>query len=207
MTLPRGTRILSSPGQIEAVSSPLRIEVLEHLRLAGPASVADLGRLMGRSATALHYHVNRLRSAGLLREAGRRAAGKRKESVYRLAAERFAVLGRPSSPGSLRIAARTLGATLRLAHREASRALLTGLAGGHGPNRNFHTRRLRAPLSAAARGRVNRLLDELERIFFRELKRQARRARGRGPGAPPAGIAALTFLLAPASGTRKEAPR
>jgi len=197
--LPPGTRRLSRPREIEAVASPLRIEVLEHLRHAGTASVADLARLSGRRPTVLHYHVNLLHRAGLLRLAGRRPSGKRSEALFALAAERFAVVGRSESPGSVRSAVRTLGATLRLAQREAAAAMLSGRGGGAGRRRALHARRLRAPLSSEARARVNRLLDELEAVFRDEVKRWARARSGPAAALPEEGeVLALTFVLAPA---------
>jgi DNA-binding Lrp family transcriptional regulator len=190
MKLPPGTRVLRSPEAIELVSSPLRLELLEHLRQAGQASTADLARLMGRPATALHYHVKRLWQAGLLRAAGRRPAGKRGEALYALSAVRFAVI--PTTTVSRRAVVRTLGATLRLAQREAGRALHTEDARGSGPTRNLHIRRLRAPLGEAAQAEVNRLLDSLERLFEREMRRGARERTHGGEAL------SLTFVLAPA---------
>ena len=88
--------------------------------------MAELARLMGRSPTLLHYHVKLLAAAGLVRAAGRRAAGRRGEALYAGTAERFAVAGSPGDRVTLAAALRTLGAVLRLAQCEAARALLSG---------------------------------------------------------------------------------
>jgi hypothetical protein len=201
MLLPRGTRRLSSARELEAVTSPLRQEVLEQVAHAGEASVADLARLMGRRPTALHYHVKLLHRAGLLRSAGRRPSGKRSETLYALSAPRFAVVGRISTPVLLRAAVRTLGASLRLTEREAAKAIHGGKIVGSGGRRNFYVRRHRARLTPASQVRVNRLLDQLEAVFGREMKRNVR-ARA-GPGRPPAEpttdeVFTLTLVLAPA---------
>src|SRR5258707_1215849 len=108
--LPPGTLALSTPRQMEALASPLRLEMLENLRHAGQASVADLARLAGRPATALHYHVGLLHKAGLLVLAGRRKAGKRGEAVYALAAERIAIVASLKRPASVRAGIAAVGA-------------------------------------------------------------------------------------------------
>ncbi len=207
MRLSPGTRPLRSRREREAVASPLRVEILEHLAHAGKASVAELARLMARSPTLLHYHVKLLAAAGLVRAAGRRAAGRRGETLYAVTAERFAVAGSPGDRVTLAAALRTLGAVLRLAQREVSRALLSGRVVPRGVRRDLHARRLRAPLSSEARARLNRLLDEIEALFEAELKRRVREARRNpdpDPGLAAAEIAALTFVLAPAAGPKKE---
>ena len=197
MTLPPGTRLLTSAREIDAVSSPLRVEILEHLRQAGASSVADLARLMGRQATAIHYHLKMLHAAGIVVVADRRRSGKRLVALYRLAAERFAVAGRLKEKRSVGHALRTLGATLRLAQRESSRALRGGAVCPDGPARDFHSRRLRAPLPAAALQRVNALLDELESVFVSAVKQHARKERDRHETAGD--VLSLTFVLTPAA--------
>jgi DNA-binding transcriptional ArsR family regulator len=195
MKLPPGTRRLTTARQIDAVGSPLRQEILEHLSHTGPAAVADLARLMGRRPTVLHYHVNLLRGAGLIQVAARRRSGRRTEALYRLAARRFAVLGRAGADPSDEGVASTLGATLRLAQRDAIRAIRVAQVAGDGPGRNLHMRRHRAPLTAASLREVNRLLDRLERIFVADVKSRIRR----GSADPDRQIVALTLLLSPAA--------
>lgn len=197
MKLPRGVLLLTSARRVEAISSPLRVEIVEHLSQAEPSSVADLARLMGRPATALHYHVNLLHRAGILRVAGRRAAGKRSEALFEPAAKGFAVAARPGKERSLGEALRTLGATLRLAQREAARAMRRARVRGAGPQRNLHSRRLRAPLPAAALRRVNRLLHELESVFRGAVKKDLGR-RAAGVQRSAAEVMSLTFVLTPA---------
>ncbi len=191
MRLPPGTKRLVSKRELEAVTSPVRQEVLEQLDHRGPASVAELARRTGRRTTALHYHVKLLHRAGLLRLAGRRPSGSRTEALYALAAPRFAVAGAAASPAVLRSAVRTIGASLRLAQREAAAAILSGDVGAFGRARAFHSRRHRGSLSAAALARVNRLLDEIASLFEAENRRSASASE----------VFAVTFVLSP-SGRR-----
>jgi DNA-binding transcriptional ArsR family regulator len=203
--LPPGAKLLTTPRQVAAVASPLRIEILEHLELAGRSSVADLAALMGRPATALHYHLNVLHAAGIVRVAGQRRAGRRNESLFQLAAPAFAVPGKPRDRRSVADATRTVGATLRLAQRESARALGAGRGQHEGPLRTLHSRRMRAPLSPASLRRANRLLDELEALFAHAVKERlgggsTREPRGRS--APAGEMVSLTFVLTPAGAGR-----
>lgn len=211
MAFLHGIKVLTAPRQVEAISSPLRMEILEHLLQAGPSSVADLARLMGRPATAIHYHVSVLRGAGIVRVAGRRRAGKRHEALLELAAARFAVKARTGDTQALGQVLRTLGATLRLAQREAARTMrdpkrhTPGMC-GDGARRTFHTRRLRAPLSPSALRIVNHLLDELDRVFAQAVRQHFGKRRSlRTPSVSVDNIVSLTFVLTPAgrSATRK----
>jgi DNA-binding transcriptional ArsR family regulator len=206
--LPPRTRALRSPREFEAVASPLRMEILEHLEHAGALSVSQLARLLLRPAPLLHYHVRLLLEAGLVRVAGRQAASRRGEALFALTAERFAVAGRPDDRVALRAAARTLGAALRLAQREVSRALQSGRVQARGRMRDLHARRLRASLTPGARARLNRLLDEIEALFTRESKRRLRalRRRPRAPQPECEALAALTFVLAPSGRGPSEEP-
>ncbi len=206
MKLPPGVKLLSAPSQVAAVSSPLRIELLEHLLLAGRSSVADLAALMGRPATALHYHVRVLHAAGIVRVAGQKRAGRRSEALYQLAATAFAVAGKPRE--KVGDAVRTLGATLRLAQRESGRAMRAGLAHQDGPLRSFHSRRLRAALSRSELRRANRLLDELEALFSLSVEEKIGERRvgdghGRAAPAPADQMVSLTFVLTPSGIGRK----
>jgi hypothetical protein len=178
------------------------MELLEHLRQAGAASVGDLARLTGRPAPALHYHVNLLHRVGLVRVARRRATGKRGESLFELTAERFALVSRDAA--SRRSALRMVAATLRMAQREAARALASASVRSAGRARNLHLRRLRAPLGAAARAELNRLLDAVERVFEKEVKRRSRGGQGRRIDASDGEVLALTFVLAPGGRSKED---
>jgi hypothetical protein len=156
---------------------------------------------MGRQATAIHYHLNLLHAVGIVRIAGRRRAGRRMEALYQLAVGQFAVAGQQHDKRSLRQPLRTLGATLRLAEREAGRALRGTPVCSSGPGRTFHCRRMRAPLTPDQLRRVNDLLDDLDAVFSRAVRQHARtrgREATRRSARPPGAVLSLTFVLTPA---------
>lgn len=217
---PRRTILtLTTLAQRRAIASPLRMELLEATRYAGRASVSDLARLTSRRPTAVHYHVAVLQRSGLLVVAERRRAGKRTEAVYRVAADAFAVPAKAGARRSSADGSHTIAAMLRLTQREAARSLASFDVRPVGPSRNFHVRRLRAPLRPAALVRANSLLDQLERLFTAEFEHAAEHAdkAAVAPATAPTRFAltlALTFagppsgsVNTPASGTAKKSRR
>lgn len=70
--------------QLECLESPVRIELFGALRALGPSSIRDLGRYVGRRPDTLYYHVRALQDVGLVVVHEQRAAGARREAVYRL---------------------------------------------------------------------------------------------------------------------------
>jgi predicted transcriptional regulator len=154
--------------QREALTSPLRLELLEHLAVIGPASVRGLAARMGRTPHALHYHVRLMERAGLLRRTGTVKSGPRDEALYDVVADRYEI-DRPSAAREGEAPeARTMRAVLRRAEREFMEALNSGRVGFHGSG--CFGGRLRARLSAKARQDVARHLAAIQRIFADELR-------------------------------------
>lgn len=75
--------------QWEAISSARRIEILQHLLALGPCSIADLAWSLDAPPDGLYHHVRTLTRAGLVREAGDRHTGRRRERLYDAAALRL----------------------------------------------------------------------------------------------------------------------
>lgn len=165
---------ISDPDQRAAMTSPLRLEIIEHLGAIGPASVRDLAERMQRSTHALHYHVRLLEEIGLIKRTGTRKSGPRDEALYDVAANRFELA--PSRPETRERdadaelpEARTVRAILRKAEREFIEALVDDPA--RLERDGCFAGRLRARLSATARREVERHLAAIQRIFADELRR------------------------------------
>ena len=194
------TRHLTSPAAIAAIASPPRQEVLEALG-DGPASVRELAARLGRSRQALHHHIAALVSAGLVRPSGARGRGVRREQVYALEGERFAVRTHGTSRKELEATTRALQALLRLTGREAARALATPGLRRSGAARELVALRGKVRLAPERLARLNALIEELL-----QLLRDAKAER-----ADP--LYAVTFVLTPspdrsgATGRALRAPR
>ena len=170
---------ISDPRQRKALTSPVRIELIETLIRLGAASVAELAERMGRAPDSLYYHVRLLERVGVLRVVERRRSGANREAVYACVAERVELDCDPESEASVHAEEQSLGALLRLTERTYSRALRGGRVRAKGAARDLQAHRVRATLDAAGRRELNRRLDELL-DFLRAANRRADEGGGKG---------------------------
>ena len=75
--------------QIECLASAPRAEILDWLCSSGPQSISDLARALNRSAPSLYHHIELMREAGLVREAGRRPVYRKSEKLYSVPSRRM----------------------------------------------------------------------------------------------------------------------
>lgn len=165
----RKTHLLEEAAQREALTSPVRLELIEHLGQVGPASVRTLAERMDRSPHALHYHVRRLVEVGLVVQTGTARSGRRDEALFDVVADRFELPIEPHGGAVFESELRTVRAVLRRAERDFTALAETAperLGGGDG-----FTGRLRARLSRRGRDDVMRHLRAIQRVFADELRR------------------------------------
>ncbi|MBI3449991.1 MAG: helix-turn-helix transcriptional regulator [Acidobacteria bacterium] len=154
--------VLKSRAQLDALVSPIRLEILEQFRDRRALAIADVARRMERSATSLTYHVAKLARAGILVRTGMRRSGGRSHSLYALAGERLAVGVRAGSRPALDAASRSIATMLRLAAREAGRALAAGCGDARRKSASPFVRRIRTRLTDADAESLARRLEELQ---------------------------------------------
>lgn len=75
---------ITDPSQFEALSSGLRMRILQVCRR--PSSVREIARFLDMPVTRLYYHTNLLEEAGFIEVVHTRKSGARLEKVYRVAA-------------------------------------------------------------------------------------------------------------------------
>jgi hypothetical protein len=208
---PKDMFLIDRPQHRALLTSPLRLEMLEHFAVAtaetgpgtaagksgeggegGGASIADIALRMGRRPDSLYYHVNALVKVGLLVPGGTRKAGKRDEALYRPVARSFGLAANLRKPADAQAALKAVAAAFRLAEREMKTALDAGPGAivAAGPQRNFFARRLRTFTPGALR-QINQHLDAIMRIASRE------RERGAAAGDDDTASASITIALLP----------
>lgn len=111
--------------QLECLESPVRIGLFGALRALGPSSVRELARYVGRRPDALYYHVRALQRVGLVVVHERRAAGSRREAVYRLKEKPYVLRSLRGDPAYRASALRAARNASRLALRHYARAVDT----------------------------------------------------------------------------------
>ena len=156
---------IDQPGQLAALASPVRVELLELIGLWGPCAVADVARRMGRRPDSLYYPVRKLLEVGLLEHVGDRPAGHRTEAVYRLPAQELEMPRHSEGELARESTRKAIDSILRLAGRELKAALEDDEALDEGPERNLYGRRMRARLSKKALRELNGHVTAIEELF------------------------------------------
>jgi hypothetical protein len=177
--------------QREALTSPIRLEILGLFTAGQPLAVADMAARMGRPPNSVHYHVRLLERVGLLRRFG---TGERGAARYGPVARQIA-LPTPTRGAGRETALRTIASAFRMAERDMESALEEGTFRAEGEDRNFVALRLHARLSARGLARVNRHIDGILEVLAKE--RVGRRGE--------ANYCSLTLALLPLRGRGKGA--
>lgn len=86
---PDGVGYVTKPGQLEALSNPIRSRILR--RAGRPITVAELARTLDVPKTRLYYHVNLLVDEGMLEQVDQRKSGARIEKIYLRTASNYQV--------------------------------------------------------------------------------------------------------------------
>jgi DNA-binding transcriptional ArsR family regulator len=68
--------------QLESLTSPIRLAIIQRLDIDKEATVHELSQRMGRPVTSLYHHLKQLVDIGLLRVSGERKGIRRPEAVY-----------------------------------------------------------------------------------------------------------------------------
>lgn len=82
---------ISSPETWRLMVAPARLEILEGLRALSPCSLAELAELLDRPADALYRHIELLKQAGIVLDAGYRKSGRHIERLVDLTADDYQV--------------------------------------------------------------------------------------------------------------------
>ncbi len=67
--------------------APVRLEILEAMRMLAPCSIAQIGEMLDRPADALYRHMEKLKQIGVVVEPGVRRSGRRFEQLFDLVAD------------------------------------------------------------------------------------------------------------------------
>jgi predicted ArsR family transcriptional regulator len=117
--------VVRDAGQLRALRTPLRQEMVRTFSRLGACTVRELADVLGREPATLYYHVHALVDSGIVRETGKRKAGTRPESVYSLVAEKILIDRKETSGPFLSALSDLQRATLRAAEKELEAALKT----------------------------------------------------------------------------------
>ena len=165
--------VINTAEQLSALKSPKSMEIVIALRQFGEATVSELGSMLGLRANSLHYHILKLKSAGLIRQTNSKRSGARTEAAYDVVADRFESKSTLADPVLRKLTVETGVALLRLAIRNFTEATNEPKnLSEHGKHRNIWMSRLSARLTSAQLAEVNKHLDAIQDLFCENIGSQ-----------------------------------
>ena len=99
----QAVRTINDPDELQALSHPLRVRILDALR--EPDSAAAVARRVGEARQKVNYHLKELERSGLVVRTGERRNGNFVESLYRSSARTLVVSPRAAWGDPRRLAA------------------------------------------------------------------------------------------------------
>ncbi len=164
------TTLFTDEATLRALSSPLRMEILQAFSPEGRLTVAELAERLSRPRGSLYYHVRKLTKIGVLVEVEQRPVGRKYESVYEIVSDRIAIGSDPSSGQGNKALAKLVASMLRQTGREFEVALQQNLfEGREGAQMG---RRQRAWLTDRDLEKIEDLLDRVEEICMKASERK-----------------------------------
>src|SRR5262245_16376777 len=166
----RTTHVVRDQTQLQALASPLRLEIVSLYDAGEDLSVNEIAASLGRPVASMYFHVRKLERARLLDETGTRGQGRAAEVVYRTIADRIHVPLDPRRPVSVAAAVKTLRSILRQAAREFDAAAHSGALLRRRASGGVAGRRQRVWLTNADAAEARRRLDAFEAFLVRASK-------------------------------------
>lgn len=155
--------VLSSPAQWRALSSSVRLQMVDLLRMLGPCAVPRLAEALDRPADGLYHHVRILEKAGIVKKVGEERIGPRMQAVYATVAKDVRLPVDRVDARSAEQFTRVTSSLLRTADRGVAAAIRAGGIKQSGPEQNLWCRIHTGKVDAARLARLNALLKEIER--------------------------------------------
>lgn len=122
----------------QVLVAPVRLEIVEAMRMIAPCSIAELASALDRPADTLYRHIAKLVRAGMVVESGKRRSGRRYEQVYDLVADDFAIAPQGSNGRAANKAFNdTLQSILKIASRTARDSSAAGQFSNEATQRNL----------------------------------------------------------------------
>ena len=156
---------LTTKEQMRAIFSPTANEIVQALRHAGPSSAMEIGKILGKNANSLHYHLRRLVQQELLVIVETRRSGAREERIYDVIAERFMSDQYLENKTLRKIVVGGIGRFLRSAAREFERAAESLSNPKEGEVRKLIGSRYCATLTEDQLVELNKHFDEISKMF------------------------------------------
>lgn len=127
---------VTQPKAWATIIAPVRLEIIESMRMIAPCSIAELAAALDRPADALYRHIAKLERTGVVVSAGMRHTGRRSEQVYDLVADDLRVAFKDASQRTANKAYNdTVQSIVKIVSRTSRDASAAGQLAGSGEER------------------------------------------------------------------------
>ncbi|MFM7259967.1 MAG: winged helix-turn-helix domain-containing protein [bacterium] len=185
---------VATPRAWAVLVAPVRLEIVETMRMIAPCSIAEIAAALDRPADALYRHIEKLRRAGAVVDAGTRRTGRRHEQVFDLVADDFRVGFKDATPRAANKAYDgTVQSILKIASRTARDSAAACQLVGAGEERNIV-------------GKIEHAwLTQAEFVALRDILMRAKQFMDKRKGSREGRLYLAAFLAMPV--TRKRGAR
>jgi hypothetical protein len=157
--------IISTKKQWDAITSPVRLQIVAVFESAGPLSVAELADHLNLPADRLYHHIRILVKARLLVELGFRKTSRIAGAVYDLSAHKIDFEVDLATGKNVEHFDRLNRSVLRSASRVLESAVASRVARISGARRNLYARYETAWLDEKELARVREHIESISEIF------------------------------------------
>jgi len=174
--------------QLRCLTSPVRHDMVDHLSAHGVMSIRELAASIGKKPASIYHHLNQLIEAELVQEAGSRLVHRRHEKLYATPSRRMRLNRALADRANNKVMREIVDALCRQTARDFSHGLKVESARRDGAQQNLRFFRLVNRPAAKSLKELNRKLDEIAEILWRDPD----------PASP---VVALTWILTPTLST------
>ena len=155
---------IKSPKQLQAISSPLRQDLMDLIEAIGPAPVTTLAKYMEMPTDGLYYHLRMLKQAGLVIETTERGAVGRPQGQFDVAGRPVRIRYTGADTRTRKAIKRLIGNVMRNAYQGFRRAF-TSDAIVEGPAREVWAGRKTGRLTDAEIEEMNNLIARMMELM------------------------------------------
>lgn len=173
--------------QFQALTSPIRGEILDIVALMGPVSIAKIAFFMGRPIDSLYYHVKLLSKVGLLIPDKKQKSTRQMEATFDLPGRPMSLKYDPSQHEHVENVKKSVSAMLRATERNVHNAFENNLIHVRETDRNMEHS---LTLGWYNEEEIYEIREQIAEIINRFRSTATNRKAGRG-------LYAMTSILVP----------
>lgn len=159
--------ILEKLSQLQAISSPVKQEIIDVIQSRGQCSIGDIADELGRPADGLYYHIRALVKDQLLVEVGFTKKTGQREKIYNTSQSGSLMEAGydQSDPEKVDAMNKIVSSMLKIALKDFKAGLNSKVAVVEGDGRNLSACRIKSRLTYNEVRRVNSLLAQVAAVF------------------------------------------